>query len=242
MQEQPIVQAFAAASPAAQIINDGAVIRIEKGGKILLVAKDQVKTIDTVHQNIVRIDIGEGPLKNIFLNYQDVGTPAVGSANELRDVIKAMMLTDAYLGGDAKEVTQVAILNQVSQLTNVLVAMNLRDLDLTKEEPSRVDESNPNTVYRGWHARFGVPEQSEWAIERVRQVNDEIISEWAYGTKKAIYPWSQRETFNYVPYDHNLPVESPLPIDTYRLVSDTNPPAEGPNGNGDAFLEQLPNE
>ncbi|WP_121355752.1 hypothetical protein [Flavisolibacter nicotianae] len=197
--------------PITQITNDGAVIRIEKNGKILLVAKDQVKTIDTVHENIVRIDIGEGPLKNIFLNYQEVSAPAVGSANELRDTIKAMMLTDAYLGGDAKEVTQVAILNQVGQLTNVLVAMNLRQLDLTKDEPSRLDESNPNMVYRGWHAAFGIPEQHEWAIERIRQVNDEIIHEWAFGTKKAIYAWSERATFNYAPFDHNLPVESPLP-------------------------------
>lgn len=209
---------MAVAQPrGVQIYNDGACIRIEKNGKTLLVAKDQVKTIDTVHDNIIRIDIGEGPLKNIFLNYQDVGTPEVQSANELRDTIKAMMLTDAYLGGDAKEVTQVNILSQVGQIANVLVAMNLRQLDLTKEEPSRMDESNPNMVYRGWHAAFGVPEQHEWAIERIRQVNDEIISEWAYGTKRAIYPWSERATLNYVPFDHNLPQEAPPPPPAYLL-------------------------
>jgi len=223
--------------PGVQISNDGAVIRIEKNGKILLVAKDQVKTIDIVHQNIVRIDIGEGPLKNIFLNYQEVASPVVASANELRDTIKAMMLTDAYLGGDAKEVTQVSILNQLGQLTNVLIQMNLRELDATKAEPSRTDESNPNMIYRGWHARFGVPEEHEWAIERVRQVNDEIIHEWAFGTKKLIYQWSQRETFNYVPYDHDLPVESPLPI-----LPDFNPPAGGPVGDSNPPVELQPVE
>lgn len=227
-------------SPNIQIINDGAVIRIEKGTKTLLVTKEQVKTIDTVHDNVVRIDIGEGPLRNIFVNYQEVAVPAVASANELRDLIKGWMLSDQYDGGDATEATQISILNQVSQLTNVLVAMNLRQLDPTKEEPSRVDESNPNMIYRGWHARFGVPEQAEWAIERVKQVNDEIIHEWAFGTKKQIYPWSQRETFNYVPYDHDLPVEGYLPEE--RIVIDSNPPAEGPNGNGEAFLTQQPGE
>lgn len=216
---------MAQSAPATNLINDGAVIRIEKNGKTLLVAKDQVKTIDTVHDNIVRIDIGEGPLKNIFLNYQEVSSPAVASANELRDTIKAMMLTDAYMGGDAKEVTQIAILNQVSQLTNVLVAMNNRELKITNEEPSRTDESNPYTIYRGWHSRFGIPDQHEWAIERVRRDGDEIISEWAFGTKRAIYPWTDRETLNYAPYDHDLPVESPLPI-----LPDFNPPAEGPGG------------
>jgi|GEM_PF-548735 len=217
----------------AQIINDGAVIRIEKNGKILLVAKDQVKTIDIVHQNIVRIDIGEGPLKNIFLNYQEVASPVVASANELRDTIKAMMLTDAYLGGDAKEVTQASILNQLGLLTTVLAAMNLRQSDPTNAEPSRTDESNPNMIYRGWHARFGDPEQHEWAIERVRQVNDEIIHEWAFGTKKLTSQWSQRETFTYVPYDHDLPVESPLP------------PSEGPGdpvGDSNTPVDQQPAE
>ncbi|RYZ30756.1 MAG: hypothetical protein EOO10_01690 [Chitinophagaceae bacterium] len=216
---------MAQSAPATNLINDGAVIRIEKNGKTLLVAKDQVKTIDTVHDNIVRIDIGEGPLKNIFLNYQEVISPAVASANELRDTIKAMMLTDAYMGGDAKEVTQIAILNQVSQLTNVLVAINNRELKITNEEPSRTDESNPYTIYRGWHSRFGIPNQYEWAIERIRRDGDEIISEWAFGTKRAIYPWTDREALNYVPYDHDLPVESPLPI-----LPDYNPPAEGPGG------------
>ena len=51
-----------------QLFNDGAVIRIENGTKTLLVTKEQVKTIDTIQNNIVRIDIGEGPLKNIFIN------------------------------------------------------------------------------------------------------------------------------------------------------------------------------
>lgn len=231
---------MAVSAQGVQIFNDGACIRIEKNGKVLLVAKEQVRTIDIVHDSNVRIDIGEGALRNIFMNYQDVSVPVVASANELRDTIKGMMLSDAYDGGDAKETTQLNILNQVSQLTNVLVAMSKQQLDPTKEEPSRVDESNPNTIYRGWHARFGVPEEHEWAIERVRQVNDEIIHEWANGTKKQIFPWSQRETFNYVPYDHDLPMESPLPQE--YLVYDTNPPAEGPNGNGEVFLQQQPNE
>ena len=88
---------------AFQIFNDGAVIRIENGTKTLLVTKEQVKTIDTIQNNIVRIDIGEGPLKNIFVNYQDVTNPVVNSANELRDLIKGWLVSDNYNGGDATE-------------------------------------------------------------------------------------------------------------------------------------------
>lgn len=201
----------------ALIINDGAVIRIEKDSKILLVAKDQVKTIDTVHDNIVRIDIGEGPLKNVFLNYLEISDPAVGSADELRDAIKAMMMSDQYDGGDAKEVTQISILTKLGDIATILASIKERETDITQLEPSRVDESNPYTIYNGWHARFGVPDQNEWAIERITRVGDEIIHEWAFGHKKQIYKWIDRETLNYAPYDHELPVESPLP--------DSNPPS-----------------
>lgn len=187
-----------------QIINDGAVIRIEKSGKTLLVAKDQVKTIDTVHDNIVRIDIGEGPLKNIFLNYQQIGDPVVASADELRDAIKAMMATAQYTGADAKEATQLNILNQLQILTTDVDAIKKIEEDITKSEPSRIDESNPYMIYRGWHAAYGVPEEQEWAIERIRRENDEIIHEWAFGSKKQVYQWAQRDTLTYMPYDHEL--------------------------------------
>jgi hypothetical protein len=202
----------------AQITNDGAVIRIEKDGKILLVAKDQVKTIDTVHDNVVRIDIGEGPLKNVFLNYLEISEPATSSADELRDAIKSMMMSDQYDGGDAKETTQISILTRLGDIATILATIKERETDITQLEPSRVDESNPYTIYNGWHARFGVPDQNEWAIERITRVGDEIIHEWAFGHKKQIYQWIQRETLNYAPYDHELPVPAPLPL------------AEGPGG------------
>src|SRR5690348_4563570 len=125
-----------------KLINDGASIRIENGSKILFVAKDQVKTIDTIQNNIVRIDIGEGPLKNIFVNYQDVETPVVGSANELRDLINQMLLSDAYDGGDAKEVTQLSILNQIQTIATTLATIKDKETDFSQFEPTRVDESN----------------------------------------------------------------------------------------------------
>src|SRR4051812_3522399 len=122
-------------TPGTQIINDGAVIRIEKNGKTLLVAKDQVKTIDTVHENVVRIDIGEGPLKNIFLNYQEVAEPLVASASELSTAIKGMLLSDQYDGGDAKEVTQISILSQLSSIAGILASIKERETDITQLEP-----------------------------------------------------------------------------------------------------------
>lgn len=217
-----------------QIFNDGAVIRIENGTKTLLVTKEQVKTIDTIQNNIVRIDIGEGPLKNIFVNYQDVQTPVVQSANELRDLIKGWMLSDNYNGGDATEATQLSILNKLGDLALILQAIKQQEADdITKSEPSRLDESNPYMVYRGWHSKWGIPDGREWAIQRVRREGDEIIHEWAYGNNRAIYPWKDRLTLEYIPYQY-APVEGELP--------DFNPPAEGPNGNGETFMQEPTNQ
>ena len=63
-----------------QIFNDSACIRIQLTNapndvKVLMVVKEQIKTVDIIKSNIVRIDIGEGPLKNIYINFQDVTFP-----------------------------------------------------------------------------------------------------------------------------------------------------------------------
>ncbi len=201
-----------------QIFNDGACIRIENGTKILLVSKEQVKTIDTVQNDILRIDIGEGPLKNIFINYREVAAPLVSSADALRDVIKGMLLSDNYDGGDATEATQLSILTKLGDLALIMQAIKVKEESLTKSEPSRLDESNPYMVYRGWHSKWGVPEGQEWAVERLRRENDEIIHEWAFGTQRAIYSWTDRTMLDYIPLQY-APQELPLP---------PNPPAEGP--------------
>lgn len=212
---------------AFQIFNDGAVIRIENGTKTLLVTKEQVKTIDTIQNNIVRIDIGEGPLKNIFINYQNVTLPVVQSADELRDLIKGWMLSENYNGGDATEVTQLSILNKLGDVTLILQAIKQQEADFTKSEPSRLDESSPYMIYRGWHRAFGVPDTAEWAIERIRREGDEFIHEWAYGTHRQIYKWTDRSTYYYVPFDHDLPMEVPPPPPIegpFPIEPDSNPP------------------
>jgi hypothetical protein len=195
---------------AFQIFNDGAVIRIENGTKTLLVAKEQVKTIDTIQNNIVRIDIGEGPLKNIFINYQDVTTPVVASANALRDLIKGMLLSDLYTAGDATEQGQVNILNKLSDIALILDDIKKKEVNLTQTEPSRIDESNPNVIYKGWHKLTGVTSDSEWAIQRIRRVDDIIIHEWAYGLQNQVCAWDDRTVYPYSALNY-APEVLPLP-------------------------------
>lgn len=185
-----------------QIFNDGAVIRIENGTKTLLVSKEQVKTIDIVQDNIVRIDIGEGPLKNIFINYQDVANPVVASASELRDIFKSMMDSDQYEGGDATESTQLQMLQEIQNLKLVTgdIFQNLLRPDFTKLEPIFVDESTPNTIYKGWARTYSNSAAGAWAILRIRRIDDVVHYEWADGDQYYDNIWDNRLTLNYASY------------------------------------------
>jgi hypothetical protein len=194
-----------------QIFNDGACIRVENGTKILLVAKEQVKTIDTIQTNIVRIDIGEGPLKNIFINYQDVTAPVVASANELRDLIKAMLVSDQYDGGDATEQGQLNILSKLTDMSAILETIKLSEVDLSKVEPSVVDESNPNMIYKGWHKGVGNPSANEWAIQRIRREDDVNYYEWAWGAQNQVHVWNDRTQQYFLLFDYTGAVGLPLP-------------------------------
>src|SRR6266700_4012410 len=103
-----------------KIIDDGSCIRIEQESAVLVIAKAHIKTIDILHENIVRIDIGEGVLKSIYANYRDVTDPTVGSAAELRDSIKAM-IASIITGTGGTEPEQ---------------------LNFLKDEPIYIDESS----------------------------------------------------------------------------------------------------
>jgi len=199
-----------------QVYSEGATIRIEQFGDngetlwSLVISKDQVKTVDIIKDFIIRIDIGEGPLKNIFVDYRLVTYPVADSVVDLRTMIANMLTSETNDGDAPSELTQQNILFKVQDIATLLTTIKDKDTDLSLSEPSRVDESNPNLVYRGWHAAFGDPSVAEWAIERITRISDEEIHEWAFGHKKQISIWNNRATFQYAPYDH-VPVPAPLP-------------------------------
>jgi hypothetical protein len=192
-------------TPNIQVMNAGSSILIQKGTKNLLVSKEQIKTIDTVHANIVRIDIGEGPLKNILINYQDVYHPAVDSASGLRDFINGLLVSDNYSGNDATEETLQNILTQFGAMTTILETLTQPESDFAKSDPTRSDESNANIIYKGWHGGEGNTIAPEWAILRIRNVDDTMIYEWALGNKAKVNIWDERESLIYLPFNFNGP-------------------------------------
>lgn len=169
-------------------------------GKILMVRKEQIKTIDQFNESTVRLNIGEGPLKNIFINVANVIDPILSSVEQLIDFISQLMITPpAEIQNNnpngATEPTLVAALNQLTWIHDSLDTLAVKDV--TQLEPTFVDETQQNTVYKGWHQRNGDPNYNEWAIERITHTSNLTSYEWAGGTKAFIHQWANRLELNY---------------------------------------------
>lgn len=198
-----------------QVINDNAVIRVVTDGVPLLIIKSQIKTIDTVKNEMVRIDIGEGALHHIYIRHADVTLPqGLVDAAALRDVIKAMLdgsgndFTPVVQGlAQVHEDITAASANQAGLLTNMLAVLNSvkQSLDGTNSnfaQPARVDESVPMVVYNGYVVALATAPQTAnpvWAIQRITRNGDMFVYEWANGNRNYTNVWDDRYTLNYQP-------------------------------------------
>jgi hypothetical protein len=85
-----------------QIINYGAFIRISIDSSILLVAKSQIKIVEVIRDDTIRINIGEGPLKEILVRLYDVTFPAgLIDIAALRDYVSHLLDTGSKFEDDA---------------------------------------------------------------------------------------------------------------------------------------------
>ncbi|RYZ30755.1 MAG: hypothetical protein EOO10_01685 [Chitinophagaceae bacterium] len=188
-----------------QLFNDANCIRIQQTlanneTKVLMVSKEQIRTIDIVKTKFVRIDIGEGALKNIFLNYQEVTFPTVHSADELRDHINALMKSEIYDGDAPKEATLEEVSGRLGGIDDILRDIQKQGVSVIKLEPIFVDESNPNAIYKGWATVVGIGSEPIWAIQKISQVDDLITHEWADGNRFYDNIWDNRLQLQYAPF------------------------------------------
>ena len=188
-----------------QIFNDAACIRIERtissnDIKVLMVSKEQIRTIDIIKNDIVRIDIGEGPLRNIYLNYREVTFPTVNSAGKLRDHINSLMTSDINDGDYPSEETLQEIAGRLGDLALQLKEIKQQGEDVTKVEPVFVDESSPNVIYKGWSKSLADGATPVWAIQKISRANDIVAHEWADGNQLYDNAWDNRLQLAYAPY------------------------------------------
>lgn len=186
---------------AIEILNDGASLRIANKGSVILVNKLQIKSIETIRTDTVRLDIGDGALKNIYIKFADVTTPAgLTDAGQLRDAINAMLkangegLATAELQqiGNASLVSILGVLGEIKTiLSNLKCCGNCQE--------TRIDESDPLSIYYGVAAAGSATNQAVWSIRRETKTkeNDIVIVEWADGNELFDNIWDERRNLAY---------------------------------------------
>lgn len=107
------------------ISNNGASIKIDTGTTVRNIMKNQIIEVSVIKTTIIKIDIGQGPLNNVFIPYASVSSPLTPSPADLRDAINDFMansVNSTTSGGatEAKQDTQISKQDtQTSKLTAI---------------------------------------------------------------------------------------------------------------------------
>lgn len=184
-----------------EILNDGAAIKIINGTQSRDVLKSQIKVVEVIKTNIIKIDIGAGALGNIFVPYATVTNPNTASPEALKDAILTMLPSNsagaAGMATEAKQDTANILLNQMKSTLLDLKAQAQVQADKTFYGPSMIDDTGANLVYKGYAAVGTLENQPFWAIERVRIENGVEVHAWADGDRNFDNVWIDREAATY---------------------------------------------
>jgi hypothetical protein len=168
-----------------QIINNGASLKIVSADGTRNILKQQIREVSPLADGVVKIDIGQGSLNNIFINHSEVSEPVTPSAEALADTINTMLQTN--LGGIATEANQNSEINELKNIkTNQLFT-----------EPKLCDETNALSVYRGFGAPGSRTSDPVWAIQKTVKINGVVTQLWAGGNRNFDKVWDNRKTIQY---------------------------------------------
>lgn len=185
-----------------EIINNGASLKIKTDGVPRDLIKSQIHEITVLYGNIIKIDIGEGALYNVYVDQSTVTIPTSTDVNDLREQIIAMLVSGTSgipvgIATEAKqnvEIAQIANLqDQVHDLQTKLTSVDSKLFFL----PSITDENNPNIVYKGYALPGASPAEAVWAIEKISYTNGVLTSQWASGNKNLDKVWNFHDKLTY---------------------------------------------
>lgn len=168
------------------------------------IIKSHILEITVVKTNIIKIDIGQGALGNLFIPYTDVNAPSAANPVALKDAINAMLSpasTNVSMAGMATEARQIDTNNLISTLSAISDSIKSLIISIDDKlyyQPVMIDSSEPGIVYEGYAAlRTGV-EEPRWAIRRVTQQGDVEVRLWADGDRNFIHSWLNRANLMYM--------------------------------------------
>jgi hypothetical protein len=181
------------------IYDSGACIKILLNGNSFYINKAQIKTIDTIRNDSIRIDIGEGALKNVYVKLADVQYPQdMANAAAIRDYIVGLMVQSALVKDPIFADFFTKLVEQIKSVFSYTQSGG--------RIPLREDESQPYIIYKGYAAPNAYPKDAVWAIQKITRINDEIIYEWADGNDFYDNVWDNRFVVQYFPSGFIVPV------------------------------------
>lgn len=185
------------------VYNDGACITIVTRGNETQVTKAQIKTIDIVKNDTIRIDIGEGALKNIYLRFDEVVYPTLFiDVFSLKEYIRDLLIQSGF-STESKQDTTIFELQQIKivleNMNKTLQAGGTGGTGTPTKPPMREDESQPGIVYKGYALPNASTADPLWAIQKISRVDNQIIYEWANGNENYENIWDNRYALSYFP-------------------------------------------
>ena len=182
-----------------QIINNGSNLKIVTSTTTRYILKSQIIEVEVVRDTIIKIDIGQGALYNIFIDQIEVTAPISISAADLRDKIMDM-LQSVSAGGLATEQKQIdgnaEIVNVKNSINDMKDKVNTLN-DKLFYDPKLVDESNANIVYKGFAAPGSLTNAAVWAILKIINNQGVLSYQWSDGNKLFDNVWDNRKVLLY---------------------------------------------
>ena len=173
---------------ATQIINNGASLKIISADGTRNIMKQEIIEIGIIKDTLVKIDIGQGALNNIFINYPEVSVPQTPSADALVDAINAMLQTTIVIPpGIATELNQQKEISDLDNIKNSLLF----------QAPQISDETNPKTIYKGFAVPGARTSDTVWAIQKVTNAKGIYTYQWASGNQNFDKVWDNRAALIY---------------------------------------------
>lgn len=184
---------------ATEITNNGSSLKIVTDGSPRFILKNQIREVEVVRDTIIKIDIGQGALYNVFIDQTTVDAPVSKDVNDLRDQIIAMLQTTSAAGLATQDL-QTAEINQISALQQSVSGLNDKVTSLDNKlfyQPALIDESNANYVFEGFATPGQKTSDPVWAILKVSNVKGVLSYQWAGGNKNFDKVWDNRKVLVY---------------------------------------------
>ncbi len=173
------------------VYDSNACIQLAYNGKVIYVNKAQIRSVDIVRADTVRLDLGLGALRNIYIRLNDVIYPGdLANVDMLQNYIMRLMSTNAVANENAE---------QIKAMIDALLASLQHNVGSFNSEPLREDESQPSIVYKGYAIPGAIGDQKVWAIVRITRRDSINISEWAEGNQTFDKVWDNRYNLEYTP-------------------------------------------